>query len=71
MLAVPELCVSSGSACTSAEPHPSHVLMSLGLDEGRVRSSLRFGVGRFNREAEIDLAIQLLSEGYHKLVKMG
>lgn len=71
MLAVPELCVSSGSACTSAEPHPSHVLMSLGLDEGRVRSSLRFGVGRFNREDEIDLAIQLLSEGYHKLVKMG
>ena len=71
MLAVPELCVSSGSACTSAEPHPSHVLMSLGLDEGRVRSSLRFGIGRFNSPAEIDLAIQLLAQGYRKLVGLG
>lgn len=71
MLAVPDLCVSSGSACTSAEPHPSHVLMSLGLNESRVRSSLRFGVGRFNRPEEIDLAIQLVAKGYRKLVEMG
>lgn len=71
MLAVPELCVSSGSACTSAEPHPSHVLLSLGLDEGRVRSSLRFGIGRFNSPDEIDLAVQLLAQGYRKLVGLG
>jgi cysteine desulfurase len=71
MLAVPELCVSSGSACTSAEPHPSHVLLSLGLDEGRVRSSLRFGIGRFNSPGEIDLAVQLLAQGYRKLVGLG
>lgn len=70
MLAVPELCASSGSACTSADPHPSHVLLSLGLDESRVRSSLRFGVGRFNHAAEIDRAVELLTQGYLKLAAM-
>jgi cysteine sulfinate desulfinase/cysteine desulfurase-like protein len=43
----------------------------LGLDEGRVRSSLRFGIGRFNSPAEIDLAVQLLAQGYRKLVGLG
>lgn len=71
MLAIPDLCVSSGSACTSAEQHPSHVLLALGVDEGRVRSSLRFGIGRFNRAEEIDLAIQLIAQAYRKLSAMG
>lgn len=71
MLAIPELCVSSGSACTTADPHPSHVLLALGLEENRVRSSLRFGIGRFNQPAEIDLAIQLIAQGYRKLAAMG
>jgi len=70
MLAIPDLCVSSGSACTSAEQHPSHVLLALGLDEERVRSSLRFGIGRFNRPEEIDLAIQLVAQAYQKLSAM-
>lgn len=71
MLAVPDVCMSSGSACTSADPHPSHVLVALGLTESRVRSSLRFGVGRFNTESEIDLAVQLIAEAYEKLLRMG
>lgn len=71
MLAMPELCVSSGSACTSADPHPSHVLLALGLSEDRVRSSLRFGIGRFNTEAEIDLAVQLIGKAYRKLKSLG
>ncbi|MEY4565755.1 MAG: Cysteine desulfurase [Planctomycetota bacterium] len=71
MLAMPELCVSSGSACTSADPHPSHVLLALGLSEDRVRSSLRFGIGRFNTQAEIDLAVQLISTAYRKLKSLG
>jgi cysteine desulfurase len=71
MLAVPDVCISSGSACTSADPHPSHVLAALGLTESRVRSSLRFGVGRFNTESEIDLAVQLIAEAYEKLLRMG
>jgi cysteine desulfurase len=53
MLQIPELAVSSGSACTSAEPHPSHVLLGIGLSEDQARASLRFGLGRFNTEEEI------------------
>ena len=53
-----ELAVSSGSACTSAKKKPSHVLISLGLDEGTALSSIRFGLGRFNTEEEIDYAIE-------------
>ncbi len=67
MQATPELAVSSGSACTSAEPSPSHVLLALGLSEDQARSSLRFGVGRFNTEADIDLASEWLAEAAGKL----
>lgn len=60
MLELPDLAMSSGSACSSANPEPSHVLRSLGLNDDRVRSSLRFGLGRFNTEAEIDYAVDRL-----------
>lgn len=52
--------LSSGSACTSAEIEPSHVLRAIGLADADARASLRFGVGRFNTEAEIDSAIEAI-----------
>lgn len=56
MLEIPQLAVSSGSACTSAEPEPSHVLRAIGLDPDQARSSLRFGIGRYTTAAEIEQA---------------
>ena len=62
-----DVAVSSGSACTSANPEPSHVLRALGLSDDLTRASLRFGLGRFNTEEEIDFAIQATSETVHRL----
>lgn len=70
MLATPDLAASSGSACTSANPAPSHVLQAIGLSEEHTRSSLRFGVGRFNTLAEIDQAAQWLIAAAIKLRKL-
>ncbi len=60
MAAMPELCVSTGSACSSAEIEPSHVLKALGLPEARARATLRIGIGRFTSPAEVDLAAAAL-----------
>ncbi len=68
MLELPDLAVSSGSACTSAEPLPSHVLTAIGLSIDQVRSSLRFGLGRFTTEAEIRTAAEWIGEAHAKLV---
>jgi cysteine desulfurase len=70
MLALPDLAVSSGSACTSANPGPSHVLQAIGMSEEEARSSLRFGIGRFNTQTEIDQAASWLSESYEQLRKL-
>jgi len=54
----PVLAVSAGSACTSAKIEPSHVLEALGLPESLAYASLRFGIGRFNSESDIDRAAE-------------
>lgn len=54
------IAVSSGSACTSADPKPSHVLRAMGVEESVAKNSIRFGLGRFTREEEINYSIQKL-----------
>ncbi|BFM40339.1 aminotransferase class V-fold PLP-dependent enzyme [Synechocystis sp. LKSZ1] len=58
----PYLALSSGSACSASNPRPSHVLMALGREESLARASLRFGLGRFTTEAEIDQALEILQK---------
>lgn len=67
MMAMRTLAVSSGSACTSANPEPSHVLLAMGLDEDLARASLRFGLSRFNTEEEIDYAIDAVVHAVESL----
>ena len=71
MMAMRDLAVSSGSACTSANPEPSHVLRALGLGDDLTRASLRFGLGRFNTDADVDFAIAAVTEAVQRLRKLG
>jgi cysteine desulfurase len=61
------LAVSSGSACTSADPEPSHVLKAMGVPEGLARASLRFGLGRFNTAHEVDQAAEIVVDAVRQL----
>jgi cysteine desulfurase len=61
------LALSSGSACSSESPRPSHVLLALGLTEDEARASLRFGLSRFTTEAEIDEAATRITAGVGRL----
>lgn len=71
MSGMPELAVSSGSACTSASPKPSHVLLAMGLTDDEARSSLRFSLGRFTDEADVDAAITICQKAVERLRKDG
>lgn len=62
MRAAPDLCVSTGSACSSAEVEPSYVLRALGLDEATAARTLRIGIGRFTSAADVDAAAAMLIE---------
>lgn len=70
IVAIHELAVSSGSACTSASLEPSYVLRALGVDDILAHSSLRLGLGRFTTEAEVKYAAALIVEKVRKLREM-
>ncbi|HEX4413349.1 MAG TPA: cysteine desulfurase family protein [Lacipirellulaceae bacterium] len=70
LLAIRNLAVSSGAACTSTDSGPSHVLLALGHSEAEARSSLRFGLGRFNTAADIDFAIDRVTAAVKELRKL-
>jgi cysteine desulfurase len=66
MRAAPGVCVSTGSACSSAEIEPSYVLKAIGLPEARARATLRIGIGRFTSPADVDLAAAALAEAWRQ-----
>lgn len=70
IMALKELAVSSGSACTSASLEPSYVLRALGRNDELAHSSIRFTLGRFTTEADIDFAVGLLKQRVEKLRDM-
>jgi cysteine desulfurase len=70
ILAMENLAISSGAACSSTDPKPSHVLRALGLSEDAARSSLRFGFGRFNTDFCVDFAVDRVVQAVRKLRKL-
>jgi len=68
--AIPEIAISSGSACTTSTMEPSHVLLALGMSKEEAYSSLRFGIGRFNTEKDIHIAVKSINGCMKKLGKM-
>lgn len=70
LMALKNVAVSSGSACTSASLEPSYVLRALGVDDDMAHTSIRFGIGRFTTEEEVEYAIQLAEKHVHRLREM-
>ena len=70
LMALKNIALSSGSACTSASLEPSYVLRALGVEEDMAHTSIRFGIGRFTTEKEIDFVIELCSKHVNRLREM-
>ena len=69
MAAAPEIAFSSGSACSSADALPSHVLLEMGRSESEARRSVRFGLGRFTTDRDIDSAAEMLIAAYERIAQ--
>ena len=70
LMALKDVAVSSGSACTSASLEPSYVLRALGIGEELAHTSIRFGLGRFTTEEEVDFVIKLTVDKVSRLREM-
>lgn len=70
MMAIKDVAVSSGSACTSASLEPSYVLRALGVSEEQAHTSIRFGLGRFTTEEEVDFVIKTVVHAVNRLREM-
>lgn len=70
LLELKNIALSSGSACTTMDSEPSHVLRALGLDDDQADASLRFGIGQFNTEAEIDYVVEQVAIAVTTLRKL-
>ena len=67
IMAIKDMAVSSGSACTSSSLEPSYVLRAIGVTEDLAHTSLRIGFGRFTTEEEVDYAVDLISKSVSRL----
>jgi cysteine desulfurase len=70
VLAMGRLAVSSGATCSATDPEPSHVLQALGLSADEARSSLRFGLGRFNTDEDVEFAVQMVAQAVSRLRRL-
>jgi len=67
LLAMENLAISTGATCASTDPGPSHVLLALGMSDDSARSSLRFGLGRFNTSEEVELTVEMVASSVARL----
>ena len=70
LIGISDICVSAGSACSSGSEEPPYVLRALGLDHDLARASIRFGLGRYTTEEEVDYAAGKVADVVHQLRQM-